>query len=88
MIQHPEDFRLWEERRAACESQLRTMNQLLIDRGCCEFSTLRFSQIFDVSIFFRISCFLLFKANKRCHGSPHRRRRPILTGNDVDNPDV
>lgn len=33
VIQHPEDFHLWEEQKAACEAQLQTVNQLLADRG-------------------------------------------------------
>ena len=33
VIRHPEDFHLWEEQRAACESQLQTVNQLLVERG-------------------------------------------------------
>jgi site-specific recombinase len=33
VIRHPEDFHLWEEQRAACESQLQAVNQLLVDRG-------------------------------------------------------
>lgn len=33
VIRHPEDFHLWEEQRAACEGQLQTVNQLLIERG-------------------------------------------------------
>ena len=33
VIRHPEDFHLWEEQRAACETQLQAVNQLLADRG-------------------------------------------------------
>ncbi len=33
VVQHPEDFHLWEEQKAACEAQLQTVNQLLADRG-------------------------------------------------------
>ena len=32
VVLHPEDFRLWEEQRAACEAQLQTVNQQLADR--------------------------------------------------------
>ncbi len=33
VIRHPEDFHLWEEQRAACETQLQTVNQSLAERG-------------------------------------------------------
>ena len=33
VIRHPEDFHLWEKQRAACETQLQTVNQSLSERG-------------------------------------------------------
>lgn len=33
VIRHSEDFHLWEEQRAACETQLQALNQLLVERG-------------------------------------------------------
>ena len=33
VIRQPEDFRLWEEQRTACEAQLQTVNQQLADHG-------------------------------------------------------
>jgi site-specific recombinase len=32
-VRHPEDFHLWEEQRAACETQLQSVNRLLAEKG-------------------------------------------------------
>jgi len=32
-VRHPEDFQRWEEQRAACETQLQSVNRLLAEKG-------------------------------------------------------
>ncbi|HVR24397.1 MAG TPA: hypothetical protein VMU26_13875, partial [Candidatus Polarisedimenticolia bacterium] len=33
VVRHPEDFHRWEEQRAACETQLQSVNRLLAEKG-------------------------------------------------------